>query len=183
MVVAKYVGLEGLDAGSACRGRESREQLRADAMSLGDVRHGEGDLGVSRPPGIPDVTGDADEPAGELRDQRGALMPVAGDEPFHFAISRSRNRKKPKVGTALRKAVHQVMQGVAVVRPHWPDEDRRAIPEDDVVLGSVSGVDSQARHRHPETATHVPATVIKSRTAAPGITSSPIGRRCGDLRT
>ena len=82
-------------------------------MSLGDVRHGEGDLGVSRPPGLPDIAGDADEPAGELRDQRGALMAVAGDQPFHFAISRSRDRKEPKVGAALRKALHQVMQGVA----------------------------------------------------------------------
>ena len=37
VVVAKYVGLEDLDAGTARDSRQGKKQLRADAVPLGDI--------------------------------------------------------------------------------------------------------------------------------------------------
>ena len=102
---------------------------------------------MSRPSGLPDIAGDADDPAGQLRDHSGALIAVAGDETMNFAIGRSRDGKESKVRAALGETLYQVMQGLSVVGPHRPDEDGRPIPKDDVVLVSALGsVRVLARH-------------------------------------
>ena len=110
MVVAQHIGFEGLDAGVAGHRRERDEQLRADAVALGLVRHRERHFGARRPPGQPHIAGDADEPSGEFGDQRRAFKAVAGDEAMHFAIGRSWDGKESKVRAALREALHQMMQ-------------------------------------------------------------------------